>query len=283
MERSTVPFHSWNNTLCVSGHSRWAAIQGTYEAWWISKCSRNTGLILCSDGVQLFKSSQQTLWPIVLAVTSLPPGILILAGVWQGSVKPPMEKILSPLLEKLQILKDDGIDVQTPNGLKTVRACLLMGVFELPAKANHTQFNGYNGCIYCLDKGTHTSHRHLYQPHQPRTSRHHRQCAREAEDRGEVVLGVKGKSVLIDHIDIVEAVPVDYIHAVLEGVTKQLITCWLNTKFHSHRFYLGLSVHNIDKKLLRIKPPPRFSKISPIYLELQIMESIWVSSLVTIL
>ena len=35
----------------------------------------NTGLILCSDCVQLFKSSKPAFWPVSLRVTSLPPGI----------------------------------------------------------------------------------------------------------------------------------------------------------------------------------------------------------------
>lgn len=62
----------------------------------------NTGLILCSDGVQLFKSSKQAFWSVLLTVTSLPPGIrmnaenIILAGVWQGPVKPPMNTHITP-------------------------------------------------------------------------------------------------------------------------------------------------------------------------------------------
>ena len=121
----------------------------------------HTGLILCSDGVPLFKSSKQALWPILLAVTSLPPRIrmnrenIILAGVWQGPVKPPMDKILLPVLEKLKELKQHGIEVATPNGTKTVKTCLLMGVFDLIAKAmatNFVQFNGYYGCTYCLTR-----------------------------------------------------------------------------------------------------------------------------------
>ena len=38
---------------------------------------------------------------------------------------------------------------------KTVQACLLMAVFDLPARAiatNFVQFNGYYSCTYCLDQ-----------------------------------------------------------------------------------------------------------------------------------
>lgn len=48
------------------------------------------GLILCSYDVQLFKSSKQAFWPVLLTVTNLPPGMLmniILAGLWHGPVK----------------------------------------------------------------------------------------------------------------------------------------------------------------------------------------------------
>ena len=41
---------------------------------------------------------------------------IILAGVWQGPVKPPMNVILTPVLEKIRELNISGIPVLTPNG-----------------------------------------------------------------------------------------------------------------------------------------------------------------------
>lgn len=35
--------------------------------------AENTGLILCTDGVPVFKSSKGSLWPVYLMVTSIPP------------------------------------------------------------------------------------------------------------------------------------------------------------------------------------------------------------------
>ena len=234
----------------------------------------HTGLILCSDGVQLFKSSRQSFWPILLAVTSLPPGIrmnaenIILAGIWQGPVKPPMELILSPVLDKIDFIKTEGIPVSTPVGLRTVRACLLLAVFDLPAKAmatNMTQYNGYYSCTYCLDEGEHVSRRQLFYPedeHEPRTNDHLTDSAEEAEESRTAVFGVKGKSVLSSHIDITQSVPTDYMHAVLEGVTKALLSTSLDTKFHTRRFYLGApsTTKEIDKRLGRIKPPQEFRR-----------------------
>jgi len=60
---------------------------------------------------------------------------LILAGTWQGPIKPPMSLILPPVLEKINHLKANGIVVKTPSGLRKVKACLLVGVFDLPVKA----------------------------------------------------------------------------------------------------------------------------------------------------
>lgn len=131
----------------------------------------HTGLIMCADGVQLFKSSKNSFWPVLLMVTSLPPDIrmnaenLILAGVWQGSVKPQMDIILPPVIQKMKDIQKRGIPVQTPAGPRTVRACLIASVFDLPAKAmatNMVQHNGYSSCTYCLDEGEHISRRHIF-------------------------------------------------------------------------------------------------------------------------
>ena len=70
---------------------------------------------------------------------------LLLAGVWLGPVKPNLAIILKPILERLERLKSEGIPFQSPAGPKICKATLLLGVFDLPAKAmalNTVQFNG---------------------------------------------------------------------------------------------------------------------------------------------
>lgn len=137
-------------------------------------------------------------------------------------------------------------------GTKILRAKLLLGVFDLPAKAlalNCLQYNGQYGCAYCLDSGTYISHRRLYLPqdaHAPRSFGDMKQWATQAEQQGEPIYGVKGPSILSSSINIVTSVPVDYMHAVLEGVVKSLMGYWFESKYHKYRFYLGRDVQCID-------------------------------------
>lgn len=207
-----------------------------------------------------------------MCIANLPPHIrmnveyLLLGGVWLGPVKPQMSVVLTPILRRINNLLNLGIPLQTPLGPRTLRAKLLLGVFDLPAKAlalNCLQYNGHYGCAYCLDRGTYTSHRRLYLPtdeHTPRSHSDIKQWATQAEEQGEPIFGVKGPSVLSPFINIVTAVPVDYMHAVLEGVVKSLLGYWFASKNHKYRFYLGTQVKAIDRKLLRIKPPHDFRR-----------------------
>ena len=231
----------------------------------------HTALILNADGAPIFKSAGNSIWPIYLCITSFPPEIrmnarnLLLAGVWCGPVKPDMKVILGPVLEAINQLKVDGIPIETATGQRIVKACLLLAVFDLPALAmacNTTQFNGNYGCLYCLDKGHHVSGTHVYPPsdeHRPRTSRQQMEWAKEAERNGMAVYGVKGTSILSHSIAIPNQCPIDYMHAVLEGVMKKLMqNYWFNSKHHGKRFYLLKDVSEIDKRLQRIKPPHDF-------------------------
>ena len=231
------------------------------------------GLMLNTDGVAVFNSSRYSLWPIYLSVTNLPPHLrmhkdyILLAGLWYGPVKPNMEIILKPVLDEIDRLNYLGIEVPTSDGTKRIRAMLLLSVFDLPAKAlavNMKQFNGRFGCLYCTHPGESFRPGTLvYSPNTLCVNRTHaqvQQWASEAASSGNCVFGIKGKSPLAPYIDIVNCIPVDYMHAVLEGVTKQFLMLWFNTKNHKSSFYLGKKVKEIDSLLTSIKPPIEFRR-----------------------
>ena len=54
----------------------------------------------------------------------------------------------------------------------------------------------------------------------------------EAKRSNTVVDGIKGETALSDLIDLVHDIPVDYMHCVLEGVTKRLLEYWSISSVH---------------------------------------------------
>ena len=52
--------------------------------------------------------------------------------------------------------------------------------------------------------------------------------------------------------------PIDYMHAVLEGVAKRLLSTFLDSKYHNYR--LGNVTKEIDRRMLAIKPPEEFRR-----------------------
>ena len=59
---------------------------------------------------------------------------------------------------------------------------------------------------------------------------------------GSIVNGIKGKTVLNDFIDIPEAVPIDSLHFMNEGIFKCLLSLWLDSKNKDKDFYIGLKL-----------------------------------------
>ena len=62
-------------------------------------------------------------------------------------------------------------------------------------------------------------------------------AAQEAEASGVPVRGIKGISVLADSLDLVDGIPVDYMHSVLEGVTRWLLRAWFKTENHRELYF----------------------------------------------
>ena len=133
-----------------------------YRKHWESgflKGARNISVLYNTDGVPIFKSSKFSLWPIYLAINELPYSErfrrdnMLLASVWFGPDKPFMLTFLKPFHGTFHQLEATGVDIANLNGdMTTVRAILLCGTCDLPARClvcNSIQFNGYYGCIRC--------------------------------------------------------------------------------------------------------------------------------------
>ncbi len=96
----------------------------------------NISLVMNTDGVQVFKSSGISLWPVYFVINELPPLLrctlpcsvrvctpinenllqcrfckrnTILAGLWCSQNAPPMFQFLQPILERCKLLQVEGV------------------------------------------------------------------------------------------------------------------------------------------------------------------------------
>ena len=68
-----------------------------------------------------------------------------------------MKLLLESVMTSLHPLLGDSVSIRTPKGDRTIRAKIVMGVLDLPAKAAvlcMKQCNGEYGCVVCLHPGT---------------------------------------------------------------------------------------------------------------------------------
>ncbi len=226
----------------------------------------NVGLILSSDGVPVFKSSKGSLWPVYFMITNIAPhqrtrmDNLIVAGLWFGPTKPNMDILLQPILKNVS-------SVSTQKSGVCLQPFVLMGVFDLPAKASATNTKQYNreyGCFYCLDKGHICNQARTYPPtdsHTLRTTEQMKAWALKANELNSPQYGVKGTSVLGEYIDFPQCVPIDYMHSILEGVFKQLMKFWFNSSFHSEPCSLRKYLSKINKIVATIQPPIEIQRL----------------------
>lgn len=126
------------------------------------KLRHKVTLTLNTDGVEVFKSSKKSLWPIQATINELnvierfrTKNILLL-GLYYHNNHPNMQLFLKKLVLDLIKLKDTGIEILADNNKYYFDVTLICGTFDGPAKAavqNITQHNGYFSCHYCEQRG----------------------------------------------------------------------------------------------------------------------------------
>lgn len=108
-----------------------------------------------TDGSPVFKSSRMSVWPLQFIINELPPSVRfqhpMLAGLWFGKRAPNMQTFLSRFVAQVNatppISWNDGASKHRS------KVFVLCCAVDAPARAkvlNMAQFNGFNGCPWCL-------------------------------------------------------------------------------------------------------------------------------------
>lgn len=220
-----------------------AALRPLCEPGRLFSDKHNLALALSTDGVPLYKSSPVSLWPVYLVI-NLPAQVRmraqnVLCAVWVGPTKPLMNLLLDPICEYLQRLSTLGETF----GNHTYRAKLVMVIADLLAKAAvlmAKQFNGEFGCSVCIHPGKRLpNNARVYLPDCERTHNGVLAAGIEAERTNSCVQGIYSTSPFASTLDMVSSFPVDYMHNVLEGVTRWLMRAWFESKNHMAPYYIG--------------------------------------------
>ena len=238
---------------------------------------KSVTLTMNTDGVPLYNSSSVSLWPVFCSINELPPAErfltqnLVIWGLWQGKGKPNFKTYLQPLVDELNKLQE-GVIV----GQHEVKAILTCCTMDLQAKAQVMEMSPHNGqyaCITCEVQGSvfeqGKGHCKAFPFETDIPKRTVESILNNAENNlnnsstTSHVKGIKGVSVLlgIDNFDPVSSLVPEYMHGVLLGTAKKLLTLWFKKSSSKEPFYLGRCVADIDRRLINIKPTDHMSRL----------------------
>lgn len=222
-------------------------------------------LTLNTDGLVMQKSSKCSLYPVLLICNFLPPQIrykeknMIVAGLYYGVSKPDFVKYLDPMIREFKKLSEIGFIYRN----EIYQFIVSHATFDLPMKSvmqNIRQYNGYNACYYCEHPGEKTQNGVRYvNTSQPYALRNHENMVLLTEKvikTGKVLSGIKGISPMLGfkHFDIARSLSIDYMHGALLGVTKNLISFWIDSIHHKKPHYIKPKQRIIvNKRLQTIK------------------------------
>lgn len=236
----------------------------------------NMTAIFNTDGVCLYSSSHIQLWPLYLALNELSPDMrfarenMIIVGIWQGKGKPNMTTFLKSFSDISNELYDTGVKIKVENEeTVTVKLSVICGTADLPAKAavlNMKQYNGSYSCITCEDPGESVKQGKGYSRYFPCRDEGERSSLRtefnvrnqmDSSTERHPIKGFKGVSGLADlkGFQLVKGMVPDYMHCVLLGTTKLLLTKWFSPINAREAYFVGNKLNEISSRLTSIQPP----------------------------
>lgn len=245
------------------------------------ECTDTTicSLTLNFDGASRYKSNNLSIWPIQLVQNFLPPSIryhrenIIIAGLYYGKNKPDCLEYFLPLINELKRFADRNIEMQLHGIHFKVLPLITHCVVDLPAKAHlqqTTQYNGKNGCTYCVHPGCQVKavkKEIRYTVRIPadslRTEANTHVAMYRSNRTTKRVNGIKGIScvVSIPYFNPVYGFCFDYMHCVCLGVVPNMYQFWRSPSNSKQRFHLSSERQTVlNNLLLSLKLPREFSR-----------------------
>lgn len=228
--------------------------------------------VLNIDGGNIVEKTKKSLWPIMLYQNYLPPKKrflpenIIVAGLFYDIGKPDPFEFLFPLLRDMQRLFHEGINLIYNGTHFDFKPVLLHSCCDLPARAviqNFKLYSGTDACPYCLHSGYRNKEngrtRIRYLKEKEESTLKSNELIVECAHRTDNTHGVKGLSALmvLPHFDIIKGVPTDYMHNVLLGCMKRLLSIWLGDLKLIDSTFKPISKRNkaiLNQRLTALKP-----------------------------
>lgn len=219
-------------------------------------CSRIMGNVLNIDvgidGLPLFKSSRSQFWPILGNISGFSDIFVI--GNYHGDSKPVDSEIF------LKQFIEDGFD-KIKNGIiyngKKYLIKFRAFICDAPARSFVLQIKGHTGysaCTKCTTKGSYILNRVTF-PELDAPKRTDNSFLNRQDINHHHTTDMLGLEKL--EIGCVTQFPLDYMHCVLLGVMKQMLTLWIKVK--RRPFSLSSDViDHISKLLLLLSPQVTF-------------------------
>jgi hypothetical protein len=84
----------------------------------------------------------------------------------------------------------------------------------------------------------------------------------DAKESSSTCQGIKGPSPMIsfENFDCVDSFTIDYMHCILLGVLKHLLSKWLKTSNKKKPYYIGDYINEIEKRIRKNKPPKEITR-----------------------
>jgi hypothetical protein len=206
-------------------------------------------LLVNVDGIPLYKSSPECLWPILLSFCNSSPFIV---AVFYGSSKPnSVHDFVNDFLKEFDNLSKTGFTYEG----KLLKITLKAIVADAPAR----QFikcikshNGYYACERCMIKGGMSDNNMCFigTNHEPRTDEKFKKIEYKDNSSKQNSHQLEKSPLIQYNINCINQFSLDYMHLVLLGATKRIIMYWICGPYRACRIgrqiFLSISA-SLDK------------------------------------